>query len=118
MRIAPGRAARLRTRQLWEGTVTEVREGEFTAILSDRSNRDNPDEQAVFTTAEISPEDQALVRPGASFYWTIGSQRTLGGPVMNVSIVQFRRLPTWTTRKLAEAAEHARLMRELFQGNL
>ncbi len=111
----PGRAPRLKTRQLWEGTVTEIRDGGFVAILSDKSNPNNPDEQAVFEAGEISPEDQGLVRPGASFYWVIGNESTVAGQVKNVSIVQFRRVPAWTPRKLAQAADHARRVRELLR---
>jgi hypothetical protein len=101
----------LQTRQLWEGTVTELCNGGFTAILSDKTNPSNPDEQATFDNAEISPDDQPLVGPGSSFYWIIGSERTAGGQVKNVSMVQFRRLPAWTDRKLSDVAVRARQLR-------
>jgi hypothetical protein len=106
----------LTTRQLWEGTITEVRNGGFLAVLSDKSNPSNPDEQArfEFENMEISPDDLPLVRPGASFYWTIGNQTSVGGQSTNVSFVQFRRVPAWTERRLAQVTETARSLRQLF----
>jgi hypothetical protein len=111
---APGRAPKLKTRQLWEGTITEVREGECVAVLRDKTNPRNPDELATFTfdDSEISPEDQKLAVPGAAFYWVIGTQRTFAGQVQNVSMVQFRRVPRWTQRKLSLVAERARQLRK------
>jgi hypothetical protein len=111
----PGRAPKLITRQLWEGTVTELSEKEFVAILSDKTDARNPDEQAVFDLSEISPEDHKLIRPGASFYWTIGNEITVAGQLKNVSMVQFRRLPPWTQHRLERGAESARRLRESFQ---
>jgi hypothetical protein len=110
------RAPILKTRQLWEGTITEVLDGGFAAVLSDKSNLRNSDEQVKFDfdDTEISPEDVCLIRTGASFYWIIGSQTTFGGQVMNVSLVQFRRVPAWTERKLAKAAEEARRLEQMF----
>jgi len=62
-----GRTPVLKTRQLWEGTVTEVRDVGFVAILSDKTNPRNPAEQATFEfdNIEISPEDQKLISPGS-----------------------------------------------------
>jgi hypothetical protein len=108
----PGKVPRLITRQLWEGTVTELGENEFVAVMSDKTDARNPDEQAVFDFSEISPEDHNLIRPGASFYWTIGNEITFAGQLRNVSMVQFRRLPTWTQHRLARGAETARRLRE------
>lgn len=110
-----GRNPRLKTRQLWEGTVTELRADGFVAILVDKTNTDNPDERATFDfdKTEISTEDQRLIAPGASFYWIIGIESTVGGQVKNVSMVQFRRVPTWTQRKIRSATEYARQVRQL-----
>jgi hypothetical protein len=108
----PGRVPRLKTLQLWEGTVTELREGGFVAVLSDKTNSSNPDEQAVFDNSEISPGDHALIMPGSSFYWIIGAENTFGGQVRNVSTVQFRRVPVWPQKRLERAAERARHLRE------
>lgn len=111
-----GRTAILKTRQLWEGTVTELHDGGFVAILNDKTNPSNPDEQASFDfeNSEISPEDVKLVQLGSSFYWILGNERTVGGEVRNVSVVQFRRVPAWTKQKLAEAEAKAKQLTGLF----
>ena len=113
----PGQAPRLKTRQLWEGVVTEVKEGGFVAVLSDKTNRKNPDEQATFEfdNTEISPEDVKLIKPGSSFYWVIGSVSTPANQVINASMVQFRRVPAWTQKGLQRADEQARRLKQLFQ---
>jgi hypothetical protein len=113
----PGRAPRLKTRQLWEGTVVEVREGGFVAVLTDKTNPASPDEQASFDfdNTEISPDDLRLINPGATFYWVIGNERTVAGQVKNVSMLQFRRVPAWTQHRLDRAADSARRLRESFQ---
>ena len=86
------------------------------AILSDKTNPSNPEEQASFDfeDSEISPEDVKLVQPGSSFYWILGSELTVGGEVRNVSVVQFRRVPAWTKQKLAEAEAKAKQLTNLF----
>lgn len=106
---SPGNSPRLRTLQLWEGTVTELREDGFVAVLSDKTNPQNPDERGVFAfdRIEISEEDQELISPGASFYWVIGTQVTRGKTVQNVSMVHFRRMPAWTESALARSAARA-----------
>lgn len=113
--VYAGRGPTLKTRQIWEGTVTQVRKEGFVAVLSDKTNTSNPDEQASFDfdNTEISPEDLKLVQPGSSFYWIIGNEKTYGGQIRNVSMLQFRRMPTWTKQKLTKAAEDARRFREL-----
>lgn len=113
----PGRDPKLHTRQLWEGTVTELRDKGFVAVLADKTDPANPDERAVFEfdQTEISAEDRGLISPGASFYWVIGSELTRGGTVKNVSFVQFRRLPMWTEHSLALAADRARRFRAMIQ---
>ena len=109
---SPGDLPTLRTLQLWEGTVTGLRENGFIAVLSDKTNPDNPDERGEFSfdRIEISEEDQQLVTPGASFYWIIGTQVTRGKTVQNVSMVHFRRTPIWTERMLTKSAERVRGM--------
>jgi len=107
----------LLTRQLWDGTVTEVRGKEFVARLSDRTIVSNPDEEATFDLDEISAEDRELVVPGSAFYWIIGTAITESGKRMNISMVQFRRLPAWTNRALSRAAQRAKHTGELFRAS-
>jgi hypothetical protein len=103
------------TRQLWEGTITEVRNHGFVAVLIDKTNPNNPDEQVLFDDAEVSDEDQQFIKAGSSFYWIIGAERTRAGQLKNVSTVQFRRLPTWTRSALLEGEKRARRVREVFR---
>jgi hypothetical protein len=105
---------RLETRQLWEGIVTQVLNDTFVAILKDKTENKNPEELVTFDFGEIAAEDRVLIRPGSSFYWTIGSERT-SGQLKNVSIVQFRRLPVWTRNALANVESRARRIREVFR---
>jgi hypothetical protein len=106
----------LQTRQLWEGTVMEVQKQEFMALLRDKTNPDNPDETAVFPLTEVSEEDQTLVSVGAPFYWVVGSERTAGGQVKNVSMVQFRRIPVFTKKALDRALASAQVIRTALRG--
>lgn len=101
----------LETKQYWEGRVTGVRENEFVAVVRDRSNTQNPDEEVVFGLDEISETDRALLKSGAGFYWFIGRERTPAGQQKNVSFIQFRRTPGLTRSALARAAKTAERLR-------
>lgn len=109
-----GRGSTLQTRQLWEGTVTEVRANDFVASLADVTNPENPDEQVEFTFDEVSQDDRQLVTSGSAFYWVVGSERTPGGQLKNVSMVQFRRLPMWTRSSL-EQGERVSSINDVFR---
>ena len=112
--VAKGKDPTLQIRQLWEGTVTEVHEDEFVAMLSDKSNPQNPNEQATFQYIEVSDDDRSLVKPGSVFYWAIGTQRTPAGQVKNVSGIDFQRAPAWTRGALSDAFVRARRIAEWF----
>jgi hypothetical protein len=88
--------------QEWEGVVTLVREDGFTARLIDLTHT-NPDEEADFSTSEMSPDDFDLVVPGAIFRWSVGVLKMPGGAKRPTSQVVFRRLPQWTKRDLDRA---------------
>jgi hypothetical protein len=112
-----GKSYALRARQRWEGVVTEVDEETFTAILTDLTNPQNPDEEAVFgwdELADLPEEDLRLVKPGASFYWVVGSQKSPAGSVSNVSYYQFRRSPKWSSNAIKRADAKADRFAELF----
>jgi hypothetical protein len=107
--IRSGRNASLLTRQLWEGTVTELRDdGSFVAVLADKTDPGNSDEIAAFSPEDVTDDEVRLVKVGSSFYWIIGSERTPTGVIKTVSMVRFRRVPAWTQSKLKRAAELAR----------
>jgi hypothetical protein len=108
-----GRGPTLLTRQLWEGTVTEVRNGGFIAVVNDKTDPTNPEEQVSFDLGDVSDEDHGLVTVGSPFYWVIGRERTQSGVVRNVSFVQFRRLPAWTASVLTRALDRAKRFKEI-----
>jgi hypothetical protein len=112
--LVRGKGPILQTRQLWEGTVTQVSNGGFIAVVSDKTDPTNPQEQVSFDLGDVSDEDHELVRVGSSFYWIIGRERT-GGTVRNVSIVQFRRVPAWTASAMSKASERARRFAEVLR---
>jgi hypothetical protein len=107
------RGPSLQTRQLWEGTVTKVLESSFVARLSDKTERSNPNEQALFNFDEVSLDDRRLIRAGSSFYWVIGTEQTPAGQIRNVSMLRFRRVPSWTRSALESAADRASRVREV-----
>ena len=105
----------LRARQVWEGTVLERQGNSFVARVNDRTNPSNPDEIVTFELDEISQEDQKLAEPGFSFYWTIGTERSPAGQIRNIAMVNFRRLPYWTTSSVREAEQEAKsIVQQLF----
>ena len=109
---ALSRGSTLQTRQVWDGTVTEVGSDGFVARLVDKTDPNNPDEQGMFDFAEVPEEERGLIIPGSAFYWTIGSERTPAGQIRSVSMVQFRRVPSWTKTALSRAMEKAHLLKE------
>ena len=56
---------------------------------------------------EVSPEDRKFVRPGASFYWTIGVEKSPAGQITNIDRIYFRRLPGWSASAVREAEQEA-----------
>jgi hypothetical protein len=94
-------------RQLWEGTVLECHEGSFVGRVVDLTNQANPEELVTFELDELSPEDRPLAQPGAAFYWTVGIEQSRAGQIKNVEMLNFRRLPTWTSSSVREAEKKA-----------
>jgi hypothetical protein len=89
--------------QVWEGTVVKVDKDEFTAILRDKTEESNPDEEVVLSTEELALEDRELLRPGAVFYWSIRYEQESGLPRRRVSRIRFRRVPGWTASDIRRA---------------
>lgn len=108
----------LRVRQLWEGTVTELRDGEFVALLADKTKSDNPDEEAVFGFSEVAEADRNLIEPGSSFYWTIGYEQTPAGQLKHISVLQFRRFPRWSRNAISNATRRAQDSKSIFRSVL
>lgn len=100
--------------QQWEGKVVTVSRDTFVAIISDRTNPENPQEEVEIELSEISQNDISLVRPGSFFYWAVGYEDAPGIPRQRVSRIRFRRLPGWTTREIQRAKQKASQLAELF----
>lgn len=107
----------LQIKQLWEGTVMELRRGTFLAVLNDKSRPNSPAEQVEFESVELREDDWPLVAPGAVFYWMIGSERTPSGQVRNISNIEFSRLPVWTRSSLKTASEKGLRVEQWFHAN-
>jgi hypothetical protein len=96
--------------QKWEGTVTAVERGEFSALLRDLTDPSRADERIDLPFEEVPEEDRDLIAPGAIFYWCIGYRDHADGQRERVSLIRFQRLPAWTERELAEARSAARAL--------
>jgi hypothetical protein len=101
------------TRQYWEGTVESVEGPDFIAIVRDRTQPGNPDEEVVFELDEVTASDRPSVSPGATFYWFVGAEYTPAGTQKNVSLIQFRRVPRWSTNAIERGKARARRFMEL-----
>lgn len=89
--------------QMWEGYVTDIDQTTFSAIISDKTNSELPDELVTLDIEEISPCDLALLQPGAVFYWSIRYADLPGRGRSKESKIRFRRLPTWTKKEIDRA---------------
>jgi len=85
----------------------EVRGNSFTARLVDQSNPGTADEEVELSLEEISPDDLALVAPGAIFYWNIGYETTSSGQRKRSSVIRLRRLPAWSAKDIETAQTRA-----------
>ena len=82
--------------QIWEGRVLSIGtvRNEFIAHISDKTNKELPDEQVTLSIDEISRNDLVLLKEGAVFYWSIGYADYPGRPRTRESRIRFRRLPS------------------------
>lgn len=112
-----GKEPSLQIKQLWEGTVKDVLDNGFLAVLVDKSHPNLPEEQVEFESVELREDDKPLVKPGSVFYWMIGTERTPSGQVRNVSNIEFSRLPIWTRNSLNAAAQRESGLGTWFHAN-
>jgi len=104
---------RFESLQALEGNVIEVLEDSFVARLIDTTGK-GPDQEAEIPFAETTEEDRDLIQPGSIFYWDIGYDVRKGGQRIRCSLIQFRRLPAWTSRELkANKSQAERLRKEI-----
>ena len=100
---------RLIALQEWEGYVTDVHKGGFTAHLVDTTRAEGTaPEVAEFLISDVADDDLDLLRLGAIFRWSIGHIRDQGTTKIRASQIVFRQLPKWREQDLAEARETAK----------
>jgi hypothetical protein len=100
--------------QKWEGCVLQLSADDFTAIVSDKTNPSNDDEEIVFDIEDVLDEDRGLITPGAVFYWSIGYDDSSGSR-RRVSQIVFRRLPGMSRREIEEAEKRALEFASIFK---
>lgn len=96
--------------QAWEGRVVENNPGEreFVAVISDRTDPSNPDEEVVIGYESVINSDIELIAEGAVFFWSIGKYRNFltasgkVGPAVNKYELRFRRLPPISKETIEE----------------
>lgn len=100
--------------QQWEGTVTELGEGEFTAELRDLTDPTNYREEAAFGLDDVSPDDRSLLALGAVFRWSIGYRTSATGQRERVSQLRFVRIPCWHRSAIADITQRAAELQRRF----
>lgn len=93
--------------QRWDGTVVSLDDDTFTAVIRDKTNPLNYDEEVTISFEEVPPEDHGLIMRGAIFYWSVGYSEGPGRPRERASRIRFRRLPAWSEREISDAANRA-----------
>jgi hypothetical protein len=108
---AQTRTSSFRILQLWEGYVIERGQDSFVARLVNKTDVTAPDEEAEIFLSEVDEADQELVKPGATFYWTIGYRDPPRGKRERTSSVWFRRLGGFTEADVERAKERAKSLK-------
>jgi len=92
--------------QRWEGYVTEIHKDHFAARLEDLTNP-GTHEVITFDFDEISPEDESLLKLGATFYFSIGYVLN-NGQREKTSLLRFKRIAEWTEDEFDRAADRGK----------
>ncbi|MCA1704070.1 MAG: hypothetical protein LC808_12725, partial [Actinobacteria bacterium] len=100
--------------QRWEGYVEAVSKAGFEALLIHLAEGSRDEERTEIDFDEVSAFDRPLIEPGAVFYWSVGYRVRASGQREGLSVIRFRRLPTWTPDELRVAERAARETMELF----
>ena len=100
-----------KSEQSWEGEVIEILEDSFRARLADIHNPGQVEEAEILFSALSDSDDLKLIKPGAVFFWTVGT-RIEGRRSEQVSIIQFRRLPRWNQKEVDEAKQTASVIKQ------
>lgn len=106
LRSLPGRIAGL---EKWEGHVTEVDDGVFSAELwPTDSATSGPVVAADFSNDLIAEGDRGLLVVGAIFYCTVRTVLGPGGRPSRTSSIRMRRTGIWSESALEDIRERAR----------
>ena len=93
----------------WEGYVESIEGEMFTVrLVNTRSGDTLPDEEAEFSTSELSGDQRKRLEVGAIVRWVVGLERLATDQRRRVSELHFRRLPAHTKLDYARAFERAR----------
>ncbi len=110
-------SGRFQKLQQYEGDVLSVGESDFTARLTDLTDRDRQRLEATFSTEEVSESDKPLLREGAVFYWIIGYKDEPNGQRTTSQLLRFRRLPVWSKRDLERLQARADELKAFLQSD-
>ena len=103
--------------QMWEGSVVEVGDSEFDAIIIDKTNRELANEFVTIDKFEITPDDLPLLENGSVFYWSIGYSDYPGRGRIRESKIRFRRLKGWTKKEIDHSKNIGKQFAEFFKSN-
>ena len=111
--------------QTWEGRVIEnsPENREFVAIISDRTCRENPEEEVVIGYESIIESDIGLISEGAVFFWNVGKYRKFSevsgkiGPAVNRYELRFRRLPPISKETIEEIKNLSKGLSKIIHGH-
>jgi hypothetical protein len=111
----PSRAGeRVTGMKKWEGRVTEVFDGFFSAILV-RLDDTGPEVVADFDFEMLGPDEASMLSAGDTFYVTVRTIRTPSGAKTSTSAVRLRRLGRWSETEIEEITTSARKDAEVFK---
>lgn len=111
--------------QSWEGRViyNNQEAKEFAAIISDRTNKLNPDEEVVIGYDSVLESDRELISEGAVFFWNFGRYRIYSKSTGKMCEsrkkfeIRFRRLPPISPEKAKSIIEESNRIAVKFHGN-
>lgn len=90
----------------WEGMVTNVSDGEFTAELTPM-NHDGPIVEADFSFDRLPDSEHAEIHTGTNFYLAVREVAGLRGGKHFTSSIKLRRLGTWSQDTVDSIRERA-----------
>ncbi len=96
--------------QHWRGTVDEVRDDEFSVVLT--SQLEDAEEFTTIYKSQISEKDQPLIAENASFEWIVGYIDDASGRRIGVSVIEFAPPIALTEEERLEAMKSGAEMSE------